>query len=89
MVLCELVWVLSSAYRFERPVILQALRGLLSARALTFRDSAALGRAADAFGHGKGDFADYVILGHAREAGCSSVATFDCALLREGGFVEP
>ncbi len=89
VVLCEFVWVLQTAYRFARPIVVQTLRRLLAARALAFRDSAALARAVEAFAGGKGDFADYVILVHAREAGCDRVATFDRALPREGQFVAP
>lgn len=89
VVLCELVWVLQAAYRFSRPVIAQTLGRLLLARALTFRDSSALARAVDGFAKGKGDFADYVILAHARAARCENVATFDRALLKEAHFVRP
>ena len=48
-----------------------------------------LGRALSAFARGTGDFADYVTRERAREAGCTEVATFDRALLREDGFVAP
>jgi len=89
VVLCEFVWVLQGAYRFPRAIVVRTLRGLLCARALAFHDSAALGRAVDAFSSGKGDFADYVILEHARAAACESVATFDAALLREPAFARP
>jgi predicted nucleic-acid-binding protein len=87
VVLCEFVWVLQAAYRFPRGIVVRTLGRLLAARALSFRDSAAVARALDAFARGKGDFADYVILAHAREAGCEGVATFDRALLREDHFV--
>jgi predicted nucleic-acid-binding protein len=89
LVLCELVWVLQGGYRFERSVIVETVRRLLASRALAFRDSSALVRALDAFAAGKGDFADHVILAHARAAGCSSVVTFDRQLLREQGFAPP
>ena len=89
LVLCEFVWVLESAYRFPRGVVVRTLERLLAARALAFRDSAALARSVEAFSRGKGDFADYVILAHAREAGCDAVATFDRVLLKEERFVRP
>ncbi len=89
LVLCELVWVLESAYRFPRAVVARTLVRILAARALSFRDSAALARSVEAFSRGKGDFADYVVLAQARDAGCESVATFDRALLKEYGFVHP
>lgn len=89
VVLCEFVWVLESVYRFPRGVVVRTLERLLAVRALAFRDSAALARSVEAFSRGKGDFADYVILAHAREAGCDAVATFDRALLKEERFVRP
>jgi len=89
LVLCEFVWVLESAYHFPRGVVVRTLERLLAAKALAFRDSAALARSVEAFSRGKGDFADYVILAHAREAGCEVVATFDRALLKEERFVRP
>jgi predicted nucleic-acid-binding protein len=79
----------AASYRFPRDVVAATLVRLLSARALAFRDSAVLARALDAFSSGKGDFADYVVAAHAREAGCAEVATFDRVLLRERGFVRP
>lgn len=89
VVLCEFVWVLQAAYRFGRTVVVDTLRRLLGARALAFRDSVSLTGAVEAFAAGRGDFADYVILGHARQAGCEAIATFDRALLREDHFVRP
>jgi predicted nucleic-acid-binding protein len=85
--LCELVWVLGSAYEIPRAEIAAGLRQLASAAQLRFRSPDAIRRAVEAYATRRGDFADYLILEHAREAGCSAVATFDRTLLREGGFV--
>ena len=89
IVMCETVWVLSSAYRFSRAEIVQALSGLLRARAVVFTSSDRLARALDAYAKGKGDFADYLIREHARAAGADTVATFDRSLLKERGFTKP
>lgn len=48
--LCEVVWVLESAYGIGRPEISTALQSLLEARQLVFRDRDALGRAVEALG---------------------------------------
>ena len=88
-VLCEVAWVLDRAYGFSRARTSEALRALLEAEHLDFRDSSLLARAVDAYAAGKGGFADYVIRELAREAGCESIATFDEALLREPGYVRP
>jgi predicted nucleic-acid-binding protein len=89
IVLCELVWVLSGAYGFGRPDIVNTLKDLARARHLRFPDSDALVRALNAYERGRADFADYLIREQARRAGCDSVATFDKALLNEPAFLAP
>ncbi|MEJ2189402.1 MAG: type II toxin-antitoxin system VapC family toxin [Acidobacteriota bacterium] len=89
IVICETVWVLSSAYRFSRAEISAALSGLLRAKSVTFASTDRLARALDAYAKGKGDFADYLIREQARAAGAETVATFDRALHRESGFSKP
>lgn len=84
---CEIVWVLSSAYELPRPEIVAGLRTLTSAAQLTFRSADEIRRALGDYEHRKGDFADYLIREHALTAGCSAVATFDRALLDAPGFV--
>ena len=84
--MCETVWVLSSAYRFSRAEIVHVLAGLLRARNVVFASSDRLARALNSYSSHKGDFADYLIREHSREAGADEVATFDRALLREPGF---
>ena len=87
--LCEVVWVLEYSYQVSRAEVASVLNRLLHARHLTFSSPDLLVRALAAFASGKGDFADYVIHEHAVAAGCSAVATFDRALLKESGFRRP
>lgn len=87
IVVCETVWVLSVSYHVGRKDIADLLGRLFRARHLTFSAADALLRALDAYGAGKGDFADYLIREHARRADQDKVATFDRALRREPGFV--
>ena len=89
VVVCEVVWVLGTAYRVSRTQIASTLRELFRARALVFEAAAELARALDAFAAGRGDFADYLVREHARAAGCSTVVTFDKTLLKEAGFSAP
>jgi predicted nucleic-acid-binding protein len=89
IVMCETVWVLSSSYRFSRAEIVEALAGLLRARAVVFTSTDRLARALEAFVTGRGDFADYLIREHAVAAGADTVATFDRSLLTERGFSKP
>ena len=86
IVVCETVWVLSFSYRIPRADIAALLRDVFRARHLQFAASDQLLRALEAYQAGNGDFADYLIREHARHAGCSTVSTFDKALLKEVGF---
>jgi predicted nucleic-acid-binding protein len=89
IVLCECAWVLDVSYGVPRKEVAENFALLLQARHLLFEDRDRLRRAVEAFRGGRGDFADYLISEVARAAGCSSVATFDRALLREDGFARP
>jgi predicted nucleic-acid-binding protein len=89
VVLCETVWVLSSAYQVAKSEIVSTLRALSRTTHVAFRRRDDLVRALDAWAGGSGDFADYLIRENAFEAGCEVVATFDKALLRETGFRAP
>jgi len=89
IVLCEIVWVLSSQYDFKRAEIALALRRLAAARQLRFDSTDNVLRAIGAYEQGKGDFADYLIREHAKTAGCISVVTFDKNLYKDGSFVAP
>jgi len=89
IVMCETVWVLSSAYRFSRAEIVDSLSQLLRARSVVFSSTDSIARALDAYRKERGDFADYLIREHARSAGAETVATFDGALLKGSGFSKP
>lgn len=85
VVLCETVWVLTSAYGISRADIADALSLLLRARQYSFEDPERLGRILAAYRSGRADFADCVIRERAEAAGCEAVCTFDRVLLKEGG----
>lgn len=89
VVVCELVWVLTSCYRVPRAEIAETLRRLTTSRQMTFDATDRITRALDAFTAGRGDFADYLLREHARTAGCETVATFDRVLLNEPGYSAP
>ena len=89
IVVCELVWVLTRSYGFDRTRVSQALRLLASARQLRLHSADNVLRAIAAFEQGSGDFADYLIRDQAKAAGCKSVLTFDKKLLKEASFASP
>jgi predicted nucleic-acid-binding protein len=86
VVMCEVVWVLSAAYRIPKSEIVHHLGSLLRARHFAYRAADELARALEAFSEGRGDFADYLIRESSVAAGCEGVATFDKALHAERGF---
>lgn len=80
VVLCELVWVLRGAYRFDQATIAATLDKVLSTGLFAFEDREASRRALDEYRNGGGDFADYLIGRRNLGAGCETTVTFDRAL---------
>ena len=78
--LCELVWVLETAYDYDRSTISDTLGDILQTRQFTFDDKLSLEKALYDYEHGKGDFSDYVLGHKSRMAGCNKTFTFDRAL---------
>lgn len=89
IVLCETVWVLSSRYRFSRGDIASVLQRLFEADHLSFSSTRQHVDALQSYAEGKGDFADYLIREQCIAAGCSTVVTFDQALLKAPGYTSP
>jgi len=88
-VLCEFVWVLSISYHVPRAELVATLGQLVQTKELSFASTERVRRATSAYAIGKGDFADYLIREHARDVGCTSVATFDRALHMGAMFAAP
>ena len=89
IVLCELQWVLKSAYGLSRQEIVATLRRLLDAEEFAFMNRAAVSRALASYAGGKADFSDYLIGESAALAGAGTTYTFDRALSRSVGFSRP
>lgn len=89
VVLAELTWVLRASYRFERSQIAEVLRALLEAEHLVFESSDRLRRALNRYQGSAAGFADCLIDERGRELGCTSLTTFDRALIGQPGVVEP
>lgn len=89
IVLCETVWVLSSRYHFSRADIASVLQRLFEADHLSFTSTHQHVNALKAYAENKGDFADYLIREQCIAAGCSTVVTFDQALLKAPGYSSP
>jgi len=86
IVLCELVWVLRGAYRFNRTTIALALDRILDTALFSFENRDLLRDALERYRVAGGDFADYVIGARNIKASCESTATLDRALRENDAF---
>ena len=89
IVVCELVWVLTHAYGFDRGAVHDAVRDLVDAKQVLVEEQEEVRRALGRY-EARGDLADHLILERARRAGCTRVATFDKKLpATDPGFYAP
>ena len=77
VVLCELVWVLESAYDYTRIVVAEVLRTLLSSAELRVESPQIAWAALQAYQIGTADYADCLIGLRNLQAGCAATVTFD------------
>lgn len=89
IVLCEVCWVLTRAFRLPKSNLVAVLDDILRTAQFVVEDPAAARRALHRFAAGAADFADYLIAERTEDVGCRLVATFDRKLLREDGFEAP
>jgi predicted nucleic-acid-binding protein len=80
IVLCELVWVLRSAYGLNRAEIGQTLDRILRTKQFEFREKDLLWEALADYRRGKGDFSDHIIGRLGKSAGCTHTITLDTRL---------
>lgn len=80
IVLCELVWVLKTAYKLSRNEIIDVLEKILKADAFDFENREAAWWSVQQMKHGKADFSDYLINKINQQAGCHETVTFDAKL---------
>lgn len=77
VVLCEVEWVLSSAFGLSRAAIAQTLSRLVQGPEFTFANRAVVGEALENYQRGKAEFSDYLIGAAATAAGAATTFTFD------------
>ncbi len=75
--LCELEWVLGSAYGYPRAVIASVVEKLLRADALVVEDAEDAWLALRAYRGTAADLADCLMAAVNRRLGCEATATFD------------
>ncbi|MBC5823525.1 MAG: type II toxin-antitoxin system VapC family toxin [Candidatus Eremiobacteraeota bacterium] len=86
IVLCELFWVLETAYEYERRDIAKAIGTLLRVSGLTIERADAVWAALKEYQEAGTDFADGLLSRINIEAGCEYTMTFDRAATKSAGF---
>ncbi len=87
VVLCELSWVLTFSYGFDRATLASTLAQILQTVEFTVEDRDLVREAVEEFAAGRGGFADHLIGLRNRKSGCNRTATFDHALRRSDCFL--
>lgn len=80
IVMCELVWVLETAYGYDRQEIIPALENILRTKQFQFQNKDLLWQSLADYRNKKGDFADHLIGHTGQRAGCRETITFDVGL---------
>jgi len=80
IVMCELVWVLETAYGYDRKEIAPVLENILRTRQFKFQNKDLLWKSLADYRNKKGDFADHLIGQAGHKAGCRETITFDVGL---------
>lgn len=77
IVLCELVWVLESAYHYSRDEVAGALDRIMRTAQFDVLEKDLLWPTLDDYRRGRGDFADYYLGRRHHQAGAECTLTFD------------
>jgi predicted nucleic-acid-binding protein len=83
--LIELVWVLRSQYRFDKPQLVPMLEQLLDSTELVLENQSAVEQAVRRFAAAKVDFADCLIERSGHTSGCHETVTFDAIAAKLAG----
>lgn len=89
IVLCELVWVLRSAYGYEKNQVIAVLDQILVTAELDVENEALARKALDAWRTGSADYSDYLIVLSNRAAGCELTYSFDARLAQHPAVANP
>jgi predicted nucleic-acid-binding protein len=80
IVICELVWVLETAYGYDRRDIVPVLENILRTKQFQFENKDLLWKSLADYRSIKADFADHLIGQAGHMAGCRETLTFDVGL---------
>ena len=77
IVICEIVWVLQSCYKYKKEIIINVVKRILTTKEFIVDNSENLWKTLDEFSNGKADFSDYLIGKINKHRGCEFTITFD------------
>src|SRR4029453_10109083 len=86
VVLCEMVWVLESAYRHPKTAILDLLGRVLSTSEFEIENKEVVWAALEDFKNSRADFSDCLIGRLNQRLGCDETSSFDAAVKGLPGF---
>jgi predicted nucleic-acid-binding protein len=89
IVLCEINWVLQTAYKIPKKNRFEALQGILSVAVFDVERLGSCLKALKLYEGGSADFSDYLIQQIAGQAGYDTVLSFDKKALKHAGFKSP
>jgi predicted nucleic-acid-binding protein len=84
--LAEVVWVLASLYKANRPKLVEVVEALLTTQQLQVENAPLVWRAVKRYSSSKIDFCDALIVESAAASGCSKTVTFDKGCKDATGF---
>lgn len=87
VVLCELVWVLESAYAHNKNEIADVLEKILITKQFEIEAKDLVRQAVHDYRRGRGELADYLIGQINQAQGCDVTASFDRALKNASSFI--
>ncbi len=82
IVLCELVWVLTGAYKYDKNLVIKVLEQILVTVELSVENENVVRKAINDYKIGSADFSDYLIVNNNQQSGCTKTYTFDKKLLQ-------
>ena len=80
IVLCELIWVLESAYRYGKSEIIAMIEQVMRTVQFEIAEKDVIWKALEDFSGGSADFSDYLISRANERAGAQTTLTFDRSL---------
>lgn len=86
IVLCETVWALTTAYKYDKAQVILVVEGLLKAPFLQIEDDNLVRSALRNWEAAKFDFSDALIAERNRRAGCDTTYSFDRRAIATAGF---